>query len=250
MGRVGRAESLRAIAAALDAGITHFDVARLYGYGEAEAVLGEALRGRRDRVVIASKFGLAATRTASALRGLKPLAQSAVAAIPALRPLIRYFTVPARQAPGGAVALPTNPWTLSFSSGTAISAGLDLAHRILVADHLARSRVVLISDLADDPEDVQRLNQVAVADYGPGRTQLRVVALNAAPDDEAFFARIAGTAIADAEPAPAKPSPPPAIPPSAPPIALVAAAFAVLVALAIFELWAARLRFGSVSEAS
>ena len=96
MGRVGRAESLRAIAAALDAGITHFDVARLYGYGEAEAVLGEALRGRRDRVVIASKFGLAATRTASALRGLKPLAQSAIAAVPALRPLIRSLVGTAR----------------------------------------------------------------------------------------------------------------------------------------------------------
>ena len=56
----------------------------------------------------------------------------------ALRPLIPYFTLPARTAPGTAPALPTNPWTLSFSRGTRISAGLDLAHRILVADHLPR----------------------------------------------------------------------------------------------------------------
>lgn len=89
MGRTGRSESLRAIAAALDRGITHFDVARLYGYGEAEALLGEALRGRRDRVVIASKFGLEPPRAAAALRGLKPLAQRAVAAVPGLRPLLR-----------------------------------------------------------------------------------------------------------------------------------------------------------------
>src|SRR3954452_8900176 len=75
MGRVGRAASLRAIAAALDAGITHFDVARLYGYGEAETLLGEALRGRRDRVVIASKFGLMPPQASRALRRLKPLAQ-------------------------------------------------------------------------------------------------------------------------------------------------------------------------------
>jgi aryl-alcohol dehydrogenase-like predicted oxidoreductase len=89
MGRVGRAESLRAIAAAFDAGITHFDVARLYGYGEAEALVGEALRGRRDRVVVASKFGLAVSRAAGALRGLKPLARAAMSRLPALRPLLR-----------------------------------------------------------------------------------------------------------------------------------------------------------------
>ncbi len=89
MGRVAKGESLRAIAAALDHGITHFDVARLYGYGEAEALLGTALRGHRDRVVIASKFGLAAPRGSGALRHLKPLAQGLVAAVPALRPVLR-----------------------------------------------------------------------------------------------------------------------------------------------------------------
>jgi len=52
MGRVGRGQSLRAIAAALDGGITRFDVAPLYGYGEAE-VLGEALADKRDLVVLA-----------------------------------------------------------------------------------------------------------------------------------------------------------------------------------------------------
>ncbi len=98
MGRVGRAQSLRAIASAVDAGVTHFDVARLYGYGEAEAVLGEALRGRRDRVVIASKFGLVPTRAASALRGLKPLVQRVVAGLPVLRPLVRSIVGTARRA--------------------------------------------------------------------------------------------------------------------------------------------------------
>jgi aryl-alcohol dehydrogenase-like predicted oxidoreductase len=89
MGRVSRGESERAIAAALDHGITHFDVARAYGYGEAEALLGAALKGHRDRVVIASKFGLAAPRGSGALRHLKPLAQGLVAALPALRPILR-----------------------------------------------------------------------------------------------------------------------------------------------------------------
>jgi aryl-alcohol dehydrogenase-like predicted oxidoreductase len=89
MGRVGRAESLRAIAAARDVGITHFDVARLYGYGEAEALLGEALKGRRDKIVIASKFGLATPGRATALRGLKPLARKLAAMVPGARAMLR-----------------------------------------------------------------------------------------------------------------------------------------------------------------
>lgn len=46
------------VAAATDAGLTHFDVARMYGLGAAEAELARALRGRRDQVTIATKFGL------------------------------------------------------------------------------------------------------------------------------------------------------------------------------------------------
>jgi aryl-alcohol dehydrogenase-like predicted oxidoreductase len=98
MGRVGRAQSLRAIAAALDGGITHFDVARLYGYGEAEALVGEALRGRRGKVVIASKFGLSAPRVAGALKALKPLAQRLAARVPGARAMLRSLVGGAAQA--------------------------------------------------------------------------------------------------------------------------------------------------------
>jgi len=98
MGRVGRAPSLRAIGAALDGGVTHFDVARLYGYGEAEALVGAALKGRRDRVVIASKFGLDAPRSAGALRALKPAAQFLAGAIPGVRTVLRSLVGGARQA--------------------------------------------------------------------------------------------------------------------------------------------------------
>jgi aryl-alcohol dehydrogenase-like predicted oxidoreductase len=45
--------------AALDAGITLFDTADSYGQGASERYLGEILRGRRDEVVIATKFGMA-----------------------------------------------------------------------------------------------------------------------------------------------------------------------------------------------
>src|SRR5262245_46580293 len=48
------------VAAALDAGVTFFDTADLYGEGLSEEFLGRALRGKRDRAVIATKFGMMA----------------------------------------------------------------------------------------------------------------------------------------------------------------------------------------------
>lgn len=56
-GQVSDEESIRAIHAALDLGITFFDTANVYGAGHSERVLGRALAGgRRSQVVIASKF--------------------------------------------------------------------------------------------------------------------------------------------------------------------------------------------------
>jgi aryl-alcohol dehydrogenase-like predicted oxidoreductase len=49
--------SIAAIRRALDLGITFFDTADIYGAGHSEIVLGEALTGHRDEVVIATKFG-------------------------------------------------------------------------------------------------------------------------------------------------------------------------------------------------
>ncbi|ORA39286.1 aldo/keto reductase [Mycobacterium aquaticum] len=49
-------ESLRIIGAALDAGIRVIDTADVYGQGESEEIVGKALRGRRDDVVLATKF--------------------------------------------------------------------------------------------------------------------------------------------------------------------------------------------------
>jgi 1-deoxyxylulose-5-phosphate synthase len=56
-GGVARDQAIRCIHAALDHGITLFDTANQYGAGEAERVLGEALRGRaRDQYLIATKL--------------------------------------------------------------------------------------------------------------------------------------------------------------------------------------------------
>lgn len=57
-GEVDDAESIRAIARALELGVSFFDTAPVYGAGHSERVLGRALAGRRRDVTIATKFGL------------------------------------------------------------------------------------------------------------------------------------------------------------------------------------------------
>jgi aryl-alcohol dehydrogenase-like predicted oxidoreductase len=56
-GEVDDEESVRALHRALDLGVNFFDTADIYGTGHSERVLGRALAGRRDEVVIATKFG-------------------------------------------------------------------------------------------------------------------------------------------------------------------------------------------------
>jgi aryl-alcohol dehydrogenase-like predicted oxidoreductase len=57
-GGLDDAESIRAIRRALDLGVTHIDTAEIYGPFHSEEIVGEAVKGRRDDVVVATKFGL------------------------------------------------------------------------------------------------------------------------------------------------------------------------------------------------
>jgi aryl-alcohol dehydrogenase-like predicted oxidoreductase len=57
-GGLDDAESIRAIHRALDLGVTHIDTAEIYGPFHSEELVGEAIRDRRDQVVVATKFGL------------------------------------------------------------------------------------------------------------------------------------------------------------------------------------------------
>ncbi len=50
-------QSLATLAAALDLGINFFDTADMYGVGHNERLLGRFLKGRRDRIILATKFG-------------------------------------------------------------------------------------------------------------------------------------------------------------------------------------------------
>ena len=54
---VDDAESVRAVHAAIELGAIFFDTAANYGCGHSERILGQAVKGKRDQVVIATKFG-------------------------------------------------------------------------------------------------------------------------------------------------------------------------------------------------
>lgn len=88
MGRVGRRASLRAMGVAWDSGITLFDTARSYGFGEAEGVLGEFLQGKRDRAVVATKYGIQPQRQ-SGMRRMAVWAARAAFEVPGMRRLVR-----------------------------------------------------------------------------------------------------------------------------------------------------------------
>jgi aryl-alcohol dehydrogenase-like predicted oxidoreductase len=57
-GALDNAESIRTIHRALDLGVTHIDTAEVYGPFLSEELVGQAVKGRRDQVRIATKFGL------------------------------------------------------------------------------------------------------------------------------------------------------------------------------------------------
>jgi len=54
---ISDSESLRTLQTALDNGINFFDTADCYGAGHSEELLGKAFKGKRDKVIIATKFG-------------------------------------------------------------------------------------------------------------------------------------------------------------------------------------------------
>lgn len=72
LGSVGSQKAKYALDAAIDNGITHFDLARSYGYGQAEYFVGNYLKLKRNDLVYASKFGIKANFKAKLLIPFKP----------------------------------------------------------------------------------------------------------------------------------------------------------------------------------
>ncbi len=86
---VGEKAELELLGTAFDAGVRHFDVARYYGYGEAESLLGKFVKGRRDQVTITTKFGIELPRRTSALRLAMRAGRSLVRLMPGARGILQ-----------------------------------------------------------------------------------------------------------------------------------------------------------------
>jgi hypothetical protein len=106
-----------------------------------------------------------------------------------LRPFVRYFTLPKQTEPGFLPEFPKNPWADTFSGGTRISTGLELAREVAAGAQLRRPAYLLVSDLDDDPVDLPRLRRL-LTEFEREGASLRIVSLNASPEDERFFDRV------------------------------------------------------------
>lgn len=68
----------RLVKTAIDAGITHFDVAPFYGSGDAEKILGDILRDCPENITVSTKFGLLPAKVPGRLRAIaRPLLRRA-----------------------------------------------------------------------------------------------------------------------------------------------------------------------------
>jgi hypothetical protein len=158
-----------------------------------------------------------------------------------LEPIVRYFTLLSKPKRGKKPKFPKNPWNDSFSAGTKISAGLQMAYDIALRKDVHRPVVILVSDLQDELSDIPRLVAVTEA-YRRARVGLRVVGLNPTRRNAALFRKLtAGSQVVNAhrlgvgtQPQNSTPFPWPLVV-----LALVAAA-----GIAAHELWAPRLEWG------
>jgi hypothetical protein len=181
--------------------------------------------------------------------GLVVFSDTAYEAIPpgtpseALRPLLRYFTLrPAQE--GFLPTFPVNPWSNSFSAGTKISTGLELARGVIIDEAAAeKPAVLLISDLEDDRSDIPKVTSLALA-YRREGIPLDIVGLNPAPDDEQLYRRLV-RGWGSYTPARLRDERTETASRGSFPLGLAAIALAVALLLGAYELWSARLTWAS-----
>lgn len=71
--------------AAFDAGIRHFDVAPMYGFGQAEGCVGEFLKRHRAEVTVTTKYGIPPTRHSGFIGMARSLARPVIKVLPRLK---------------------------------------------------------------------------------------------------------------------------------------------------------------------
>jgi hypothetical protein len=107
-----------------------------------------------------------------------------------LRPLLRFFEPSATPRTGSDPVAP-NPWSSSFSGGTQISLGLELARQALIRAGNPKGSILLVSDLDTAPDDVPRVAQTFNTFRNEG-VKFRIVALGPRADNLSLFRNLAG----------------------------------------------------------
>ena len=162
----------------------------------------------------------------------------------ALRPLVRYFTLRPARTEGFLPTFPENPWANSFSAGTKISTGLELARGVIIDEAPAeKPAVLLISDLEDDPSDVPKVTSLALA-YRREGIPLDIVALNPSLGDEQLYRRLV-RGWGSYTPARLRGERTETASRGSFPFDLAAIALAVALLLGAYELWSARLTWAT-----
>jgi hypothetical protein len=119
-----------------------------------------------------------------------------------LRPIERFFRpLPGRKTNGGEPVFPVTPWDESFRGGTQISTGIQAGWDALKRDGIRNGALLLVSDLATEPDDIQHVADLGIAMHR-ANVQVRILGLNPKPGDKALFARIFGgdTFVPEAQP--------------------------------------------------
>jgi D-threo-aldose 1-dehydrogenase len=85
MGATNRRASLKLLDSVFEAGIRHFDVAPMYGYGVAVACIGEFLQQHRGQITVTTKFGIAPPRRSTLIKLGRSMAGPIVKQFPSLK---------------------------------------------------------------------------------------------------------------------------------------------------------------------
>jgi aryl-alcohol dehydrogenase-like predicted oxidoreductase len=136
------------LSAALDLGFNFFDTSDMYSQGESEKLLGRAFRGRRDRVVLASKAGYCLPAQRRLVARLKPIA----------RPIIRLLGIKRQNLPAAVVGAPKQDFSPAYLrraiEGSLKRLGTD--HLDLFQLHSPPADVVARGDWAAELDSLRR----------------------------------------------------------------------------------------------
>jgi hypothetical protein len=108
-----------------------------------------------------------------------------------LKPIEHFFEPTGRTNSAGEPVFPAAPWDDSFRGGTRISTGLAAGWQALRRERIRNGAILLVSDLATEPDDLQRVADLGVS-MERHNVQVRILGLDPKPNDRGLFGRIFG----------------------------------------------------------